>query len=187
MWKATTLGEVAEIITGPFGSALHKSDYKPSGTAVLMPQNIGNRTVDYQDIARIGEEDTERLSRYRVTQDDIIYARRGDVEKHAFVTVNDTDMICGTGCMRIRVSSPEVMPKFASFYLNRPETRQWVVQHAVGSNMPNLNSGIVSAIPLSYPPKDEQEAIVDLLDSLDVAIAANVQVNDNLSELATVA
>ena len=79
MWKATTLGEVAEIITGPFGSALHKSDYKPSGTAVLMPQNIGNRTVDYQDIARIGEEDTERLSRYRVTQDDIIYARRGDV------------------------------------------------------------------------------------------------------------
>ncbi len=180
MWKATTLGEVAEIITGPFGSALHKSDYKPSGTAVLMPQNIGNRTVDYQDIARIGEEDTERLSRYRVTQDDIIYARRGDVEKHAFVTANDTDMICGTGCMRIRVSSPEVMPKFASFYLNRPETRQWVVQHAVGSNMPNLNSGIVSAIPLSYPPKDEQEAIVDLLDSLDVAIATNVQVNDNL-------
>ena len=183
MWKATTLGEVAEIITGPFGSALHKSDYKPSGTAVLMPQNIGNRTVDYQDIARIGEEDTERLSRYRVTQDDIIYARRGDVEKHAFVTVNDTDMICGTGCMRIRVSSPEVMPKFASFYLNRPETRQWVVQHAVGSNMPNLNSGIVSAIPLSYPPKDEQEAIVDLLDSLDVAIAANVQVNDNLQAM----
>ncbi|MDK7122264.1 restriction endonuclease subunit S [Pauljensenia sp. UMB6358] len=184
MWKATTLGEVAEIITGPFGSALHKSDYKPSGTAVLMPQNIGNRTVDYQDIARIGEEDTERLSRYRVTQDDIIYARRGDVEKHAFVTANDTDMICGTGCMRIRVSSPEVMPKFASFYLNRPETRQWVVQHAVGSNMPNLNSGIVSAIPLSYPPKDEQEAIVDLLDSLDVAIATNVQVNDNLQAMA---
>ena len=60
----TTLGAVADIITGPFGSMLHQSDYTPTGTPVIMPQDIGNRTLNKSAIAYVGNKDAERLSRY---------------------------------------------------------------------------------------------------------------------------
>lgn len=69
------LGDIADIITGPFGSMLHKSDYQVAGTPVIMPQNIGDRTLSYEDIARIGDADVRRLSKYVTIEDDIVYAR----------------------------------------------------------------------------------------------------------------
>ncbi len=40
-WEEKTLGEVVgSIMTGPFGSMLHKSDYVKNGIPVVNPQNI---------------------------------------------------------------------------------------------------------------------------------------------------
>ena len=49
------LGKIADIITGPFGSMLHKSDYQETGIPVIMPQDIGDRTLSLDSIARIGQ------------------------------------------------------------------------------------------------------------------------------------
>lgn len=46
-WTYTTLGKISEIITGPFGSQLHQSDYVEQGIPVVMPQDIDNRKVNY--------------------------------------------------------------------------------------------------------------------------------------------
>lgn len=96
----TLLGDISSIITGPFGSQLHMEDYVEDGIPVIMPQNIKNRTVDETWIARITSDDFLRLNRYATMINDIIYARRGDVEKHAFVKDN-SQMLCGTGCLRV--------------------------------------------------------------------------------------
>lgn len=60
---------------------------------------------------------------------------------------------------------------FASFALDRPETRAWISQHAIGATMPNLNTGILSAVPLVMPSDDVLRAFaraVDLLQALVV-------------------
>ena len=59
----TTLGCVSDIITGPFGSMLHQSDYVSEGTPVIMPQDIGDRFLDNSKIAYVGEDDAKRLIR----------------------------------------------------------------------------------------------------------------------------
>ena len=92
----TTLGQVADIITGPFGSSLHQYEYVSFGIPVIMPQDIGNRNLSYEKIAYITQEKANELSRYLVDTNDIVYARRGDIEKHAFITDNDKGAICGT-------------------------------------------------------------------------------------------
>lgn len=161
------LGDIADIITGPFGSALHKSDYQKEGTPVIMPQDIGDRTLSLDDIARIGDEDVRRLARYATVENDIVYARRGDVEKHAFITKNEAGALCGTGCLRVRIDGNKADPLFVSFFLNRPESRTWLRQHAVGSNMPNLNTDILSALPLDLPNIEAQQRIGNLLRVID--------------------
>lgn len=170
---STNLGEIADIITGPFGSMLHKSDYKEAGTPVIMPQDIGDRTLSLESIARIGNEDVARLARYATIENDIVYARRGDVEKHAYITSEQAGALCGTGCLRVRVNEQLANPLFVSFYLNRPESKTWIRLHAVGSNMLNINTDILSELPLELPELDTQRQVGSLLRCIDNTIANN--------------
>lgn len=117
------LGKTADIITGLFGSMLHKSDYRETGIPVIMPQDIGDRTLSLDSIARIGQQDAERPTRYATVENDIVYARRGDVEKHSFITADEAGALCGTGCLRVRVDERKADPLFVSLYPNRPESR----------------------------------------------------------------
>ena len=151
----TTLGEIANIITGPFGSQLHMSDYVDKGIAVIMPQNIGDRIVLEDKIARISESDYQRLERYQTQNEDIVYSRRGDVEKHAFIS-GDKPYLCGTGCLRVRANKEKVYPRYLSLFLSRPETKRWLSQHAIGSNMMNLNTSILGNVPVFLPSMDIQ-------------------------------
>lgn len=178
------LSDISDIITGPFGSQLHESDYVPVGIPAIMPQNIGNRTLNYEGIARITEADATRLSRYLVQVNDIVYARRGDVEKHAFITEKDERSICGTGCLRVRITAPNVYPAYLSHYLNKPESKRWISQHAVGSNMPNLNTNILGAVPIELPSYEIQKAIADLLTSIDTKANLNTSVCTELESMA---
>ncbi|HVA08567.1 MAG TPA: restriction endonuclease subunit S [Acidimicrobiales bacterium] len=176
-WRVTTLGELcraggADIQTGPFGSQLHASDYVASGIPSVMPQNIGDNVIIEDGIARIAPEDAARLSRYLLRDGDIIYSRRGDVERRALVRQAQEGWLCGTGCLRVRLGT-SADPRFISYYLGHPDVREWIVRHAIGATMPNLNTGILSNVPVTLPPRLTQLAISGVLGPLDDKIAVN--------------
>ncbi|MBI3183149.1 MAG: restriction endonuclease subunit S [Myxococcales bacterium] len=176
-WRATTLGAEAErcggvIQTGPFGSQLHASDYVPEGVPVVMPKDISARRVSTTDIARIREEDAERLSRHRLLVGDIVYSRRGDVERHALIGERETGWLCGTGCLLVRLGPNWPSPLFASMALDRPQTRAWITQHAIGATMPNLNTGILAAVPVVVPPDSIIAAFAIAADQLQALVVS---------------
>lgn len=181
MSKVVQLGDVADIITGPFGSQLHESDYKMEGIPVIMPQDIKDGKLNFEDVARISENDFQRLIRYSVQNGDIIFPRRGDIEKHAYID-SDEDFLCGTGCFRVRVKTTEINSKYLSYYLDNVHVRKWITNHAVGSNMPNLNTGILSEIPVMIPTYSVQIKIARLLSVIEAKIQNNVKINDNLGK-----
>lgn len=188
-WEVTTLGKVCEegggdIQTGPFGSQLHASDYVNDGIPSVMPVNIGDSRILTDGICRITEADAQRLSRYRLRAGDIVYSRRGDVERLALVRDKEDGWLCGTGCLRARFGKNKVNPLYASYYLGHPSVRQWVVQHAIGATMPNLNTGILSALPFLCPPLPVQHRIADILGSLDDKIELNRRTNETLEAMA---
>ena len=184
-WQQTTLGRAVEqgggqIQTGPFGSQLHASDYVPVGIPSIMPQNIGDNWINPEGIARITPEDANRLKRYSVQQGDIVYSRRGDVERRALIRANEDGWLCGTGCLRVRFGSNGVDPKYASYFLGHPRVREWIVRHAHGATMQNLNTSILSSCPFVIPPKKEQRAIAHILGTLDDKIELNRRMSETL-------
>ena len=109
-WKEYKLGDFAEIQTGPFGSQLHAADYVLNGIPSIMPTNIGSRlNIVTDNIVCITEKDAERLKKYTVKSGDIVYSRRGDVEKCAFITSEQNGWLCGTGSVRIRFISNQYL------------------------------------------------------------------------------
>jgi len=149
-----------------------------------MPQNIGDNRISADGIARITMADAERLSKYRVKPGDIVYSRRGDVERRALVRDSEDGWLCGTGCLRVRLGDGPVDPIFAAFYLGAAETREWIVRHAHGATMPNLNTSILSACPIIVPPLHEQRAIAATLGALDDKIELNRKMNATLEAMA---
>lgn len=188
-WGVATLGDACargggNIQTGPFGSQLLASNYVPVGFPTIMPQNIGDNRIVTEGIARIAPEDAERLSRYRVRVGDIVYSRRGDVEKRALVRAGEDGWLCGTGSLRVRFGDGPIDSTYASYYLGHPEVRGWIVRHAIGAAMPNLNTPILSALPLVIPPLPEQRAIAAILGALDDKIELNRRMNRTLEAMA---
>lgn len=184
-WKEYKLGDFANIQTGPFGSQLHAADYVQEGIPSIMPTNIGSRlNIITNDIVCITEKDAERLKKYTVKSGDIVYSRRGDVEKCAFITSEQNGWLCGTGSLRIRFISNEIEPKFCAYYLSTPAIKSWVLNNSVGSTMPNLNSSILKNLPLQLPPLAEQQAIAEVLSSLDEKIDLLHRQNKTLEAMA---
>jgi type I restriction enzyme, S subunit len=180
-WTETTLGALCElsggdIQTGPFGSQLHASDYVADGIPSVMPQNIGDNVINPDGIALISTADADRLVKYRLRTGDIVYSRRGDVEKRALVRSENDGWLCGTGCLRVRLGGRRVAdPTFLSYALGTAESRRWLVNHAVGATMPNLNTSILSGLPIRLPDIGTQQAIAEVLGALDDKIAANTR------------
>lgn len=177
-WRKVTLGGLESesngvIQTGPFGSQLHASDYSTVGIPVVMPTNIHDLRITTDGIARVGTDHVERLSRHQLEPGDIVYSRRGDVEKCALITSEQAGWLCGTGCLLVRVGGPSVDARYLAYALSLPETRSWITQHAVGATMPNLNTGVLREVPVTLPPVEEQRAIAATLGALDDKIESN--------------
>jgi type I restriction enzyme S subunit len=191
-WRASVLGEEltrcgGRIQTGPFGSQLHASDYVADGVPVVMPKDLSRRRVSTQSIARVNINDAERLSRHRLQQGDIVYSRRGDVEQHGLVHRRETGWLCGTGCLLVRPGPKWPSPLWVSIALDRPESRAWIVQHAIGATMPNLNTGILARVPLVVPPDEilwafdrSARPLADKVISADAQTATLVSLRDAL-------
>ena len=174
MWESKTLGEISlSIQTGPFGSQLHQSDYTDEGTPVVMPKDLVNGTISEESIARVSKEHVERLEKHKIQEGDILYSRRGDVGRCAFTSEREVGWLCGTGCLKVRVDIEKVEPKFVFYQLQKAETIGWVVNHAVGSTMLNLNTSILSAVPVDIPEIEIQRKIVSILAAYDKLIENN--------------
>ncbi|MBW7861003.1 MAG: restriction endonuclease subunit S [Rhodocyclaceae bacterium] len=185
-WAAANLGKVVSlhggsIQTGPFGSQLHASDYSEHGIPVVMPKDISNRRIDTTSIARVSNKHVERLSRHQLKVGDIVFSRRGDVERHALVTRHEAGWLCGTGCLLVRPGSSWRWSAYLSMLLDAPQARAWLVQHAVGATMPNLNTGILGSVPMVLPP-------VSILDQFEqVVMALEDSRSENFVTLSTLA
>lgn len=155
-WYISTLATEAKrfggfIQTGPFGSQLHAADYVDEGVPVVMPQDLVNRRISVERIARVTAEMAQRLSRHSVKPGDVVYSRRGDVERHALVSEREAGWLCGTGCLLVRLGDAWPSQAYLSEVLDLPVTREWLVRHAVGATMPNLNTSILGDVPILIP------------------------------------
>ena len=172
-----------KIHTGPFGSQLHASDYVQQGIPCIMPANMKNNRVDLSNIAFITDEDAQRLSKYIVKENDIVYSRRGDVTQKALIRKKEAGYFCGTGCLLLRPGR-KFDARFLTYYLSIPKIQNWIVSQAVGATMPNLNTGILSSIPFHGPEKAEQEKIANVLSAVEEKIELNNRINAELEAMA---
>ena len=172
MTESTTLGELIAahgglIQTGPFGSQLHQSDYSEDGIPVVMPKDIRGGRVDENGIARVPEIKARSLSRHYLKPGSIVFPRRGEISKCAYIDEGRAGFLCGTGCFKIEPPEEVLKPKFLYYYLGLRHVVEWLERNAVGTTMLNLNTKIIGGIRIPLIPMQTQETIVSILSAYD--------------------
>jgi type I restriction enzyme S subunit len=183
-WEVTDLKSICAekngVQTGPFGSQLHESDYSDKGVPVVMPKNLIGFRIRTDGIAHIPEATAEKLSRHRMQPSDIVYGRRGDIGRRAFVMPHQAGWFCGTGCLRIRPNPKTVNGWFLFNYLGQDDVLGMIAGRAQGVTMPNLNTGMLASLPVRLPPRELQDSFARLTFPMAETREALTATNENL-------
>ena len=171
-----------EIKTGPFGTQLKASEYVNNGTPVLNVKNLGYSTVVINKLDRVGSTTINRLAMHVLHEGDIVFGRKGAVDRHAYITASEDGWMQGSDCIRIRIHSKKINPKFLSYYFLTPQHRAFMVgMCSHGTTMASLNQSILEMIAIPILARDYQDRIVAILEALDEKIKLNCAINDNLA------
>lgn len=178
-WNATNIGQIvdageADIQTGPFGTQLKASEYVEFGTPVINVRNVGYGDLRPEKLEYLPEEKVDRLRVHVLEEQDIVFGRKGAVDRHLFVQTDQIGWVQGSDCIRLRFKSNKVLPRFVSFAFRQKRHQEWMLaQCGNKATMASLNQDVIKRISLRLPPTKIQEGIVAALSAYDDLIENN--------------
>ncbi|MBS0598312.1 MAG: restriction endonuclease subunit S [Proteobacteria bacterium] len=172
------------IKTGPFGTALKASEYVTQGVPLISVREIGHGDfhVDHKTPC-IGPTTLKRLPEYVLQKGDIVFARKGGIERCALVREKQVGWFLGSDGIRLRPPST-CDARFLAYSLQTQATKDWLLQHSTGSTMASLNGATIGRLPIVLPSLSEQNLVADLLEAFDDRITLLRETNATLEAIA---
>lgn len=178
-WRVVSFGELADeskidIQTGPFGTQLKASDYTSNGIPVINVRNIGYGNLILQKLEYVSESTAERLKKHLLQTGDIVFGRKGAVDRHLLVKSNQNGWMQGSDCIRLRMCSNSFNPRFISYLLLQEEHKRWMItQCSNKATMASLNQDVIKRISFKLPKISLQDKIANILSAYDDLIENN--------------
>lgn len=162
-WRVTSLREQFRndkgvVLTGPFGSNLHSSDYRPSGTPLLLVKHIGYGSINEDGVPLVGEHLLPDLTRYRLRTNDIVFTRVGAVGRSCLITSRHEGWLFSGQTLRVRIPDPLFLnPQYLSMVYTDPSFIRMVESFALGSTRPSLNTNLLLDFRFLLPQQEVQD------------------------------
>lgn len=170
-WVVKTVGEISEVKTGPFGSALHEKDYVNDGTPIITVEHLGEQGVLHRNIPMVSDADKTRLKAYSLRKGDIVFSRVGSVDRNALIKGDEEGWLFSGRLLRVRLNEKDIDSKYLSYHFHSEAFKQRVRDVAVGQTMASINTQILMSVNTNLPPNlAEQQAIAEALSDADVLI-----------------
>ena len=153
------------IMTGPFGTALKKSEHKSSGVPVLGIENIGEGSFVMPNKIFVTAEKAKELKTFAVKTDDIIISRSGTVGEICKVPSFMNESLLSTNLIRIRLNLDLISADYFVLLFQSSQIKQQVKDLCKGTTRAFLNQTILNQILFPLPPLSEQKRIVAEIES----------------------
>ena len=184
-WEKTTIGEIATIKNGPFGSVLHAEDYVDEGMPIVTTEHFksGNLPLSKNGIPQVSEDDYCRLKGYMLETDDIVFSRVGSVDINAHVEHVQQGWLFSGRVLRVRPIK-SVNSLCLHYVLSTESVKRDIRNRAVGQTMPSINTPILSNTGIYMSQSEaEQKKIANLLSLIDERISTQNEIIDKLQSL----
>lgn len=178
------LGEIADVKTGPFGTQLKASEYVSDGIPIINVKNIGFGNLIKDDMDYVDLSTCQRLEEHILKENDIVFGRKGSVDRHCIIRREEEGWLQGSDCIRVRIHNDEVNSQYVSCYLMQEGVKRQLNNAAVGSTMASMNSNIIKSITMKLPSIEEQNIIADFFEKIHQKIEINNRINQELERMA---
>ena len=162
-WEIKKLGELGKIFSGNSINEKEKKSYmdlSKEGLFYVATKDISDSNIDYENGILISNDS---ISKFKIAHKNsiLICAEGGSAgRKYAFNSEHD---ICFVNKLFAFEAYKEILPKFVFYYYQSD-----VFSKAFKERLTGLIGGVslqkFKEIPISFPPLDEQERIVEILD-----------------------
>jgi type I restriction enzyme S subunit len=129
--------------------------------------------------------DKEISDEYFLKDNDIIFVRSNGnkelVGRSMIVFPKNENVVCSGFCIRMRITTSNVLPLYIYFLMNSPIYRLQFAK-TQQTNINNLNQTILGDLIINIPSIDVQKRIVSTLMAVDKKIGNNNKINDNLHQ-----
>ena len=171
-WRVETISSVADVKTGPFGSALHERDYVDDGTPIITVEHLSEHGIIHHNLPMISDADRSRLKSYGLRVGDIVFSRVGSIDRNALVRNKEDGWLFSGRLLRVRTLDNTTYPPYLSYHFHSEPFKRRVRGVAVGQTMASLNTQILKAVCVVLPTTPEQRAIAEALSDVDGLLAA---------------
>jgi len=173
-WEYVNLGEIAEFKNGLNFS---KEQYGQGIKYISV--------VDFQDYFSAKTEELAELKEdfinpsYFLKGGDILFVRSNGnkelVGRNLFIEESIDPITFSGFCIRARFTNENVLPKFYAYLFKSKFFRNTLSANAGGTNINNLNQGILSNLNIPKPPLPTQRKIAFILSAYDELIENNLK------------
>jgi type I restriction enzyme, S subunit len=173
-WEVVSIKEIGNIRTGPFGTLLKANEYSDDseGTPLISVGEIGEGVFRInKHTPLIPKSVVRRLPEYVLKYGDIVFGRKGAVERSAMIDKHQAGWFLGSDGIRIRFSK-SINPLFVSYQFQRNQIQSWLIQNATGTTMASMNQEILGRVIFPLSPLPEQQAIAEVLSDVDALITS---------------
>ena len=180
-WKEIKLSDLGTVVTGKTPSKNNPEDWG-NDTLFITPSDYGNyRKWANDSIRKLSADGAERLSNKVLPVGSILVTCIGsDMGK---VVMNRKDAITNQQINSI-ITNPDVVNSDFAYYLLVDLYETLRIYGGDGTAVPIVNKGDFEKIDALIPEKDEQNAIAEVLSSLDDKIDLLHRQNQTLEQMA---
>lgn len=123
----------------------------------------------------------ERAGDYLLKENDIVFARTGNsTGRTYFYDGRDGELVYAGFLIKFSLDNKKVNPRILKYYTHSQPYYDWVRSFDTGGTRGNINAKVFGAMPITLPPRYQQDRIVEILKSFDDKIELNRRINANL-------
>lgn len=182
-WKKVKLKDITIDGKGYYGIGASAVEYNEALLTYL-------RITDITDDGRIIKEGLKSVNDkdakdYILKENDIVFARTGNsTGRSYFYEKKDGILVYAGFLIKFTLDKNKVNPKFIRYYTLTEDYKNWIESFSTGSTRKNINAKMYADMEIKLPPRNIQDKIVNLMDSLDNKIELNNEMNKTLEEIA---
>ena len=165
-WEVKKIGDLAIVKTGPFGSMLHKEDYITDGIPLINPVHLKDFKIVPDKEFTISKEKACDLKNYMLQNNDVVFARRGDIGRCAIVSKTEHGYLCGTGSLFVRFTE-DIESVFIMYIVRCESFSKHLVSKAKGATMLNINSNTIADLGIILPPLPLQHLFAQRIEQIE--------------------
>lgn len=158
----------SDLRTGPFGTALNKSEHKKDGVPVWGIESI-SKSGQFTNSNKIfvDEVKAHELRSFEVLGGDLIISRSGTIAELCMIPFETKKGLLSTNLMKISLNHSVMMPEiFCHIIKGSTYIKESLKEMCSGSTRLFLTQKILKQLVFPLPPLSEQQRIVTKLDEL---------------------